>query len=49
MWLNEAHFGHDDPYCFDDYNRTMNHSMKRIAQESLESHETVDAIYSNIG
>ena len=50
MWLNEAHFGHDDPYCFDDYKRTMHHRiMKRIAQESFESSETVHVIFLNKG
>ena len=50
IWLNEAHFSHDDPYSFDDYKRTMHHRiMKRIAQESLGSPETVHAIFLNIG
>ena len=37
-------------YCFDDYKRTIHHGiMKRTVQASLKSHETVDAIFSNIG
>ena len=23
IWLNEAHFGHDDPYCIDDFEKEL--------------------------
>ena len=29
IWLNEAHFGHDDPYYFDYYKRTMHHRIMK--------------------
>ena len=46
IWLIEAHFGHNDPYLINDYERHVHHRiMKQKAQESLESQENVDATF----
>ena len=44
IWLNRAHFGHDDQHGFDDSDRTNSHRvMKQIAQKSLWYEEHFDA------
>ena len=47
IWLIWAHFGHDHPYCINDFMKPIHHRrVKRSAHESLESQGNVNAIYS---
>ena len=46
IWLIEVHFGHNDLYYTNDYERHVHHRiMKQKVQERLESQESVDATF----